>query len=97
MIRHIVLFKFKEGVSWDDRRTSEAEAALARLGSVVPELQSWFSGRNITDRPIAYDYALIGDVTDREALQRYLVNADHVAGVKLWAEISTWNIADVEF
>src|SRR5436190_10543473 len=97
MIKHIVLFKFKEGIGWDDPRALAAEKAVEALGEQIPELKSWFTGRNISDRPIAYDYALVADVADREALQRYLVNSDHVAGVKKWAEISAWNIADIEY
>jgi hypothetical protein len=84
MIRHIVLFKFKEGVSWDDPHAVEAEKAIIALAGKIPELQSWFVGRNITDRPIAYDYALIAGLQDSEALQRYLVNIDHAEAVKLW-------------
>lgn len=97
MIKHIVLFKFKEGVTWDDPRASEAEEVLVRLGNKIPELRSWFTGRNFSERPIAYDYGLVGEVDDRTALQRYAVNADHQIGIKLWAEISTWIIADIEF
>ncbi len=97
MIRHIVLFKFNDGISWNDPRATEAEKALVGLASKMPEVQSWFVGRNFSERPIAYDYALIVGLSDREALQSYLVNADHQAAVKLWAEISHWNLADVEY
>ena len=68
-----------------------------KKGDKIPELRTWFTGRNISTRPIAFDYALVADVDDQEALQRYLVNPDHQAGVKLWAEISNWNIADIEY
>ena len=97
MIRHIVLFKFKDGVSWEDPRAVEAEKATIALAGKIPELRSWFVGRNISDRPIAYDYALIAGLADREALQGYITNIDHVEAVKQWAEISAWNIADVEY
>lgn len=97
MIRHIVLFKFKDGVSWDDPRAVAAEKATIALAGKIPELKSWFVGRNFTERPIAYDYALIAGLEDREALQGYQVNTDHAEVVKLWDVISSRVIADVEY
>jgi hypothetical protein len=96
VIRHIVLFKFKPGISWDDPRAQEAEQIAAKVGSEVPELHTWQSGRNISDRPIAHDFAVIGLVDDEEALERYLVNPFHQEAIKLWREISDWVIADLE-
>ncbi len=97
MVKHIVLFKFKEGIGWTDPRAVAAEEALVALEHQVPEIKGFFTGRNYSERPIAYDFALIADMEDREAVKRYGVNEDHVAGVKLWAEIATWHIADVEY
>jgi hypothetical protein len=97
MVKHIVIFKFKPGVSWDDPRALEAEDAFINMGDKIPEIKGYFVGRNFSERPIAYDYALIADVEDREAIQNYLIHPEHQAAAKLWAEISTWNMADVEF
>ncbi|NJQ01106.1 Dabb family protein [Streptomyces zingiberis] len=96
MIRHIVLFKFKPGVSWDDPRAREAERVAAKVGGEVPELHEWKFGRNISGRAVAYDYAVIGLVDDEAALERYMVHPFHQEAIRLWREISDWNIADLE-
>jgi hypothetical protein len=96
MIRHIVLFKFKPGISWDDPRAQEAERVAAKVGSEVPDLHEWSVGRNISTRPIAYDFAAIGLLGDEEALERYLVHPFHQEAIRLWREISDWVIADLE-
>ncbi|AVH57815.1 MULTISPECIES: Dabb family protein [Streptomyces] len=97
MIRHLVLFKLNEGVERDDPRVVEGVAAFGTLGDQIPELRFWECGWNVTDRPIAYDFAITSAVDDAAALKRYLEHPAHVAGVKPWAEFATWVIADYEF
>ncbi|EYT80211.1 MULTISPECIES: Dabb family protein [unclassified Streptomyces] len=96
MIRHIVLFKFKPGISWDDPRAQAAEGIAAKVGGEVPDLQEWSTGRNISTRPIAYDFAVIGLLEDEAALDRYLVHPFHQEAIRQWREISEWVIADLE-
>jgi len=96
MIRHLVLFKFKGGITWDDERAPRAEAATAGHPKHIPEILAWECGRNMTPRPVAYDFALVGTFRDREALQRYMVDPDHMIGVNLWKEISTWVVVDYD-
>ncbi|WP_370420195.1 Dabb family protein [Streptomyces sp. QH1-20] len=97
MIRHLVLFKLNEGVERDDPRVVAGVQAFEKLGDLVPELRSWECAWNITDRPIAYDYAINSSVEDTAALQRYLDHPEHQAGVALWREFATWVIADYAF
>ncbi|GHF42203.1 hypothetical protein GCM10010218_24170 [Streptomyces mashuensis] len=94
MIRHLVLFKLNEGVTRDDPRVAAGVAAFEALGGAIPELRSWECAWNISDRPIAYDYAINCTVDDTEALQRYLDHPAHQAGVGQWREFATWVIAD---
>ncbi|MET8676624.1 Dabb family protein [Streptomyces sp. NPDC004647] len=96
MIRHVVLFKLKPGITWDDPRVLEAERVAEKVGSEVPELHEWRVGRNISTRPIAYDFLAMGLVEDEAALERYLVNEFHQSAIKLWREVSDWVIADVD-
>jgi hypothetical protein len=96
VIRHIVLFKFKPGVSWDDPRAQEAERVAAKVGGEVPELHKWRFGRNISNRPISYDFAVIGIMDDEDALERYLAHPFHREATRLWREISDWVIADLK-
>ena len=96
MIRHLVLFKLNEGVTRDDPRVVEGAAAFAELGSQIIELREWECGWNVTDRDIAYDFAINSLVDDAAALQAYLVHPAHQAGVSLWKAFATWVIADIE-
>lgn len=95
MIRHIVLFKLKPGLDWDDPRVTAAEEAARKVGGEVPCLREWYAGRNFSERPVAYDYVVIGLVEDETALEEYMTAPFHVRAIGLWREISDWVIADV--
>ncbi|MFD5735104.1 Dabb family protein [Streptomyces sioyaensis] len=97
MIRHLVLFKLNDGVSRDEERVQAGARAFAALESEIPELTSWESGWNVTDRPIAYDFAINSAVSDTDALTRYLEHPAHQAAAAQWREFATWVIADYEF
>ncbi|CAM5469852.1 Dabb family protein [Streptomyces abikoensis] len=97
MIRHLVLFKLNEGVRRDDPRVVAGVQAFEELGKLIPELRFWECGWNVSDRPIAYDFAINSAVDDAEALQRYLDHPAHQAGVAQWREFATWVIADYPF
>ncbi|MCQ9135298.1 MULTISPECIES: Dabb family protein [Streptomyces] len=97
MIRHLVLFKLNEGVRRDDPRVVRGEAAFRALGDAIEELRFWELGWNVSDRPIAYDFAINSAVEDADALKRYIEHPDHQAGVALWREFATWVVADYEF
>ncbi|WP_217162957.1 Dabb family protein [Streptomyces sp. AC512_CC834] len=97
MIRHLVLFKLNDGVGRDDPRVIEGVEAFRALGGRIEELRVWECAWNISDRPIAYDFAINSAVDDADALGRYLGHPAHQAGVALWREFATWVIADYEF
>ncbi|MFI1046813.1 Dabb family protein [Streptomyces griseoruber] len=97
MIRHLVLFKLNEGVERDDPRVAEGEAAFRALGGQIEELAFWELGWNISERPIAYDFAINSAVEDADALKRYIEHPAHQAGVALWQEFATWVVADYAF
>ncbi|MGW8062020.1 Dabb family protein [Streptomyces ziwulingensis] len=97
MIRHLVLFKLDDGVERDDPRVVRGVEAFRALGGRIEELRSWECAWNISDRPIAYDFAINSAVDDADALKRYLEHPAHQAGVALWREFATWVIADYEF
>jgi hypothetical protein len=97
LIRHLVLFKLNEGVSRDEPRATAGAKAFKKLGEQVPELESWECAWNISDRPIAYDFAINASVADGDALRRYADHPAHQAVVAQWHEFATWVIADYEF
>jgi Stress responsive A/B Barrel Domain len=96
MIRHLVLFKLNEGVTRDEPRVVAGARAFAELGALVPEVASWEGGWNVTDRPIAYDFAINSSVSDADALKPYLEHPAHQAAVAPWTEFATWVVADYE-
>ncbi|WP_405583786.1 Dabb family protein [Streptomyces sp. NBC_01190] len=96
MIRHLVLFKLNDGVRREEPRVVAGAAGFAELGSVVPEVVSWECGWNLSDRPIAYDFAINSSVADTDALRRYLEHPAHQAAVAPWTDFATWVIADYE-
>ncbi|MDG3010827.1 Dabb family protein [Rhodococcus sp. D2-41] len=95
MIRHIVLFTLHEGVSWHDPRAVHAVEIAGRVGNEVPELLSWYAGKNISDRAVACDFVVVGLLRDPHDLERYLDNPFHQQAIRIWREISDWVIADV--
>jgi len=97
MIRHLVLFKLDEDVERDDPRVLEGAEAFRSLEGKIPEIRFWELGWNISDRPIAYDFAINSGFDDAAALRRYVEHPEHQAGVTLWKEFSTWVIADYEY
>jgi stress responsive alpha/beta barrel protein len=96
VIRHLVLFKLNAGVQRDDPRVMEGVRAFESLDDRIEELRFWECAWNITDRPVAYDFAINSAVDDTDALRRYLEHPAHQAGVALWREFATWVIADYE-
>lgn len=94
MLNHVVLFKFHDGVSWDDPRAREAEQVSQGHPRHIPDIISWECGRNTTARDIGYDFAVLGRFADHDAIKRYLVHPDHVRGVELWRRIATWAVVD---
>ncbi|MFI5765622.1 Dabb family protein [Streptomyces sp. NPDC051563] len=96
MIRHIVLFRLKPGFSWESPEVREAEALQQRMGDEIEELREWHCGRNVSDRPAAYDYAVIGLLDDEEAVARYLTHPFHHKAASSWTPISDRVIADIK-
>jgi hypothetical protein len=93
-IRHVVLFRFRQGVDWSDPRASAAAQVTADHPRYIPEILNWECGRNLTDRAVACDFALVGTFADRAAVDSYLIDPDHQRGVELWREIATWVVVD---
>ncbi|MFF2518405.1 Dabb family protein [Streptomyces sp. NPDC058086] len=95
MIRHIVLFKFNPGIGWDHPEAIAAERSSQQVGDRVPQLLQWRTGRNISERSIAYDFVAIGLLQNEEALMDYLNHPFHRKSSELWKKISSWVIADL--
>jgi hypothetical protein len=94
-IVHQVFFQFKKGINWDNEKAKEAEQATLRHPLEISQIKAWFCGRSIIARPQAVDFSLIGYFARREDLDAYMVHPDHLRGVALWKDISTWTVSDI--
>jgi len=74
MIRHIVMWKFREG---EAQKAEEFLSALAALQGVVPEIRSSRVVRNVAEG--GYDAALIADFDSLAALEQYKNDPRHKA------------------
>lgn len=97
MIRHIVLFKLKPGVSHEDPRVTQWMHMMRELPKQIPTCVDWEFGWNITDRPIAYDFGLNSSFGTREELAAYLPHPDHQAMVAVAKQVADWIICDYEY
>lgn len=76
MIRHIVMWKFKEGER--ENMLLFRERLLALKGQ-IPEIRAMEVGVNINPSERSYDAVLISEFDSMEALKAYSVNPLHVA------------------
>ena len=97
MIRHLVLFKLKPGVTRDDPRVKRWMEMSDQLPAQIPQIRSWEGGWNVTDRPIAYDFGQSSSFDSRETLGQYLPHPAHQAMVAVAREVADWVLADYEF
>ncbi len=61
--------------------------AFRALPGQIDELRFWECAWNITDRPIAYDFAINSAVEDADALKRYLEHPAHQAAAAAVARV----------
>ena len=75
MLKHVVFFKFKQGVA--KAEIVDLEKSLAELPPVIPEILSYEFGRDVVRSKRSYDLALVSTFKDLESLQRYQIHPDH--------------------
>ena len=83
MIRHVIMWRFKEGEQENMRKFLDG---LKALDGVIPEILRMEVGVNCLDGN-NYDACLIADFEDFEALERYKNDPRHVAVSKLCKSI----------
>ncbi|MCX7822747.1 MAG: Dabb family protein [Syntrophobacterales bacterium] len=76
MIKHVIVIKFKEGVT--DEEKSRLEEMLGRLPSLIKEIKGFLFGRDVLRYERSYDFALVSDFDDLEALKKYKIHPEHV-------------------
>jgi hypothetical protein len=75
MLKHVVFFKFKQGVA--EAEIVDLEKSLAELPPIIPEILSYEFGRDVVRSERSYDLALVSTFRDLDSLQRYQIHPDH--------------------
>ena len=93
MVKHIVLWKLREDVDRQEAHTVLRDA-FAVLADSVQGMESWSMSLSFD----GYDIALETVFQDREALDRYIVQPEHVEYKKLPEQYRTDRVlCDYEF
>ncbi len=80
MIKHIVMFKFKESAEGMDKAENiQSLKSKLELPARIAEIKFFEVGVNFSDVPVAYDLVLDSEFGSQEALYSYQKNPDHVA------------------
>jgi hypothetical protein len=80
MIRHIVLFKFKDEIT--QKRRNEFAKELRRLADVIPEVLALRVGVDMGGKPNSFDLALDSTFATMEDVETYAVHPDHLAVIE---------------
>jgi hypothetical protein len=80
VFRHLVMFRFKPGVS-DDQRAA-ALAALQALPSQIPEIQGYHVGLDLGLRDGNFEMGVAAVFADEDGWRSYLAHPAHVAVVQ---------------
>ena len=89
MIRHVIMWKFREG---EEENMHRFLNGLKSLDGVIPEIRRMEVGVNVLEKN-NYDACLIADFDDLEALERYKKDPRHVAVSTLCKSIRETRIA----
>jgi hypothetical protein len=76
MLKHVVFLKFNEGVT--DVEIIALQNALGGLPALIPEIKGFQFGRDIVHSKRSYDFALVADFENLDAMKRYQVHPTHV-------------------
>lgn len=76
MIKHVVVFRWKDGVSDDE--IADVVAGLARLPGRIAVLDDYTFGADLGLTEGTGDFAIIATVADVTALRAYLEHPEHV-------------------
>ncbi len=96
MFAHLVLIKFKPGVTRADPRVAAWEAKFKTLEKKCPGIVRCEYGFNFSDRPIAYDIGVNMAFDTRENLAAYGPHPAHQEVVVMLREFGDWVICDYE-
>ncbi len=76
MITHVVMMKFKDGVS--EQEIMDLEASFDALPEKITEIQSYEFGRDLVGSERSYDFALVSVFANLETLRQYQTHPAHL-------------------
>jgi hypothetical protein len=94
LLTHIVIWKYREEISESERE--QHIAALRRLPSVIPEIESFAVGFDVLGLPRSYHTGLVATFRDRAALELYSDHPEHVKVAFMGRSLSE-HVASVDF
>ena len=94
MLKHVVFMKFNEGVT--DAQISSLENALTGLPAKISEIKGLQFGRDVVHSERSYDFSLVSDFDNLEAMKRYQVHPHHLPVIALVRTLSA-SILAVDF
>lgn len=83
MIKHIVIWKFKENEEENMRKFLNG---LNQLKEIIPEIKNMETGINLNPKN-EYDAVLISEFETMEDLEKYKTNPEHLKVAKLCEKI----------
>lgn len=81
MIRHVAMFRFKPGITQEQREA--ARDALASNAVHCPTVRAYTVGLDLGRKPANWDMVLVADFDDREGLEAYSNHPHHNKIAKL--------------
>lgn len=94
MINHVVVLKFKSGITESD--IEELEKMLDDLPNKITEIHLYEFGRDIIRSQRSFDFALVSLFANIEALERYQQHRQHLPVLKKIKQMCE-NVATVDF
>ena len=95
MIRHVVMFKWNEGI--DEAHVAATAAALERLPGLIPQIRSYTLGRDLGVASANFDFAVTGEFESVESFVQYRDHPDHQAVVQTYIAPHISERAAVQF
>ena len=96
MVRHIVLFRFKDGASIEGKE--RLIDSLKGLKDQIPLVMELEVGTDIGGKPNSYDIALNSVFERLDDVEKYAIHPDHVKVVEMVKELCESSVkVDFEF
>lgn len=85
MIKHVVMMKFKPGA--EESRFSELEKLMGKLPDEIPQIQFYQFGLDIVRSERSYDFGLVSEFDNVEALKTYQTHPKHLEALEIIKEL----------